>query len=71
MIVLPPDITTSLTAFGSAEAINSLPRREQVIRKCLIQQSIFNLFTLLVFKKIIGKLLHQEAQVGFQPTVPV
>lgn len=51
MVVLPPDITTSLTAFGSAEAINSLPRREQVIRKCLIQQSIFNLFTLLVFLK--------------------
>lgn len=31
MVVLPPDITASLTAFGSTDAINSVSRFEEVV----------------------------------------
>ncbi len=60
MIVLPPDITTSLTVFGSNDGINNSFRCEEVgiHSPCLLNYN-------KTFFLIKGGHLHQETQVRF------
>ena len=72
MVVLPPDITTSLTVFGSTDVINTQSRHEEeVYTKCCVHDFDLKLKVACPLSFILEFNVNQETKVGFRPAFSV